>query len=66
MKLVCPRKFTILVQLFHDNMTGQVLSNGDYTDSFIISNGVKQVCALAPVLFNLFFTQVLWTAKKKK
>lgn len=63
-KLGCPRKFTTLVRLFHDNMTGQVLSNGDFTDSFNISNGVKQGCVLAPVLFNLFFTQVLRHAVK--
>ena len=55
MKLGCPN----LKSLFHDNMTGQVLFDGDFTDSFNISNGVKQGCVLAPVLFNLYFTQVL-------
>lgn len=36
--------WTILVKLgcpmFHDNMTGQVLCNADYTNSFNISSGV--------------------------
>ncbi|XP_076442822.1 uncharacterized protein LOC143281498 [Babylonia areolata] len=64
MKLGCPRRFTILIRLFNDNMTGQVLSNGDCTNSFNISNGVKQGCVLAPVMFNLFFTQVLLYAVK--
>ena len=40
-------------------MTGQVLSNGNMTDAIVISNGVKQGCVLAPVLFNVFFTCML-------
>lgn len=39
-----------MVKLFHINMKGQVLSNGDYTNSFNSSNGVKQSCVLAPML----------------
>ena len=58
-KLGCPAKFTTLIRLFHDDMTGEVLSDGEPSESFCISNGVKQGCVLAPVLFNLFFTQVL-------
>ncbi|XP_071504641.1 uncharacterized protein [Diadema antillarum] len=58
-KLGCPAKFTTLIRLFHENMTGQVLSNGEPSEKFAISNGVKQGCVLAPVLFNLFFAQVL-------
>ena len=49
-KLGYPTKFVNLIHQFHDEMTGQVLT---------ISNGVKQGCVLAPVLFNLFFTCVL-------
>ena len=45
----CPRKFVKILQLFHDGMTGQVL-----TKPFEISNGVKQGCVLAPILFNIF------------
>ena len=45
-------------------MTGQVISNGEQSNTFTISNGVKQGCVLAPVLFNLFFTQVLLHAVK--
>ncbi len=57
--LGCPAKFTKLIQLFHIDMTGEFLSGGELSDQFSISNGVKQGCVLAPVLFNLFFTQVL-------
>ena len=55
----CPRKFIQIIRLFHVDITGQVLSNGEQSDPFSISNGVKQGCVLAPVLFNLFFTCVL-------
>ena len=58
-KLVCPTKFVNLIRQFHDDMTGQVLSDGEASEPFNISNGVKQGCVLAPVLFNLFFTCVL-------
>ncbi|XP_066978968.1 uncharacterized protein [Macrobrachium rosenbergii] len=40
-------------------MTGQVLSDGNVTNTFQITNRVKQGCVLTPVLFNWFFTQVL-------
>ena len=58
-KLGCPSKFINLIRLFHDGMSGSILCDGDTSSSFNISNGVKQGCVLAPVLFNLFFTCVL-------
>ena len=36
-----------------------VLSDGEASEPFSISDGVKQGCVLAPVLFNLFFACVL-------
>ncbi|KAL8566905.1 hypothetical protein ACOMHN_008762 [Nucella lapillus] len=36
-----------------------VLSGGEASEPFEITNGIKQGCVLAPVLFNLFFTCVL-------
>ena len=58
-KLSCLTKFVILIRHFHDDMTGQLLSDGEASEPFSISNGVKQGCVLAPVLFNLFFTCLL-------
>ena len=55
----CPPKLVSMIRLFYDGMTGQVLSNGNMTDAFMISNDMKQACILAPVLFNVFFTCML-------
>ncbi|PFX12093.1 RNA-directed DNA polymerase from mobile element jockey [Stylophora pistillata] len=63
-KLGCPRKFVTLIRLFHDSMTGLVLSGGEASEPFEITNCVKQGCVLAPVLFNLFFACVLSHAVK--
>ena len=53
-----------ITRLFHNRMMGQVLHGGDTLDSFAITNGVKQGCVLAPVLFNLFFEYMLSKAVK--
>ena len=37
--------------------------NGSLSDSFPISNGVKQGCVLAPTLFSVFFSIMLREAK---
>lgn len=58
-RIGCPPKFVTIIRLFHEGMTGQVLSNGNVTDTFEIRNGVKQGCVLAPILFNVFFTCML-------
>ena len=58
-KLGCPTKFVNLIRQFHEDVTGQVVSDCEASEPFSISNGVKQGCVLTPVLFNMFFTCVL-------
>ena len=58
-KLGCSTKFVNFIHQFHDDMTGQVFSDGEASEPFNISSGVKQGCVLAPILYNLFFTCVL-------
>ena len=41
-RLGCPPKFIKIIKLFHLGMNGQVLANGDMTEEFEITNGVKQ------------------------
>lgn len=48
-----------MIQQLHVGQTGQVKHNGEMSDSFPISNGVKQGCVLAPTLFAIFFSMML-------
>ena len=41
-KFGCPRKFTALVRQLHDGTRASVLDNGDTSDSFPVTNGVKR------------------------
>jgi len=54
----CPRYFTNLIRLFHDGMKGLVVSTGDASTHFETTDGVKEGCVRATILFNLFFTCV--------
>ncbi|KAL8588826.1 hypothetical protein ACOMHN_011542 [Nucella lapillus] len=65
-KLGCPRKFVNLIRLFRDSMTGMVLSGGEASELFEITNGVKQGCVLAPVLFSLYFTSFASVQKQRR
>ena len=44
------------MQQFHD---GMMADNGDTLEAFVITNGVKQSCILAPMLFCLMFSAML-------
>ena len=41
-KLGCSTKFVDPIRQFHNDMTGQVLSDSEASEPFSISNGVKQ------------------------
>ena len=58
-RLGCPPRFLNMVILLHDDQRGQVRLNGDLSEPFAISNGVKQGCVLAPTLFSIFFSMML-------
>ena len=54
-RLGCPPKFHTNLHHLHEGQQGQVKHNGSLSGSFPISNGVKQGCVLAPILFSIFF-----------
>ena len=61
-KFGCPRTFTALVRQLHDGTRATVIDNGDTSDSFPVTNGVKQGCVLAPTLFSMVFAVMLHDA----
>ena len=61
-KLGCPPKFVNMVRSFHDGMMARVIENGDVSEPFPVTNGVKQGCVLAPTLFSLLFAEMLAAA----
>ena len=63
-KFGCPRKSTALVRQLHDGMRATVLDNGDTSDSFPVTNEVKQDCVLAPTLFSMVFAAMLHDASQ--
>ncbi|KAL0177088.1 hypothetical protein M9458_025982 [Cirrhinus mrigala] len=62
-KIGCPEKFIDLFCSFHNGIA-QVLDDEELSDQFGISNGTKQGCVLAPLLFNIFFSMMLSVAFK--
>ena len=53
-----PAKFITMVRQFHDGMQARVLDDGNCSEAFTFTNGVKQGRVLAPTLFSMMFTKV--------
>ena len=58
-KYGCPRKFIAIVRQFHDGMLARVTDNGEASEPFQVTNGMKQGCVLVPTLFSLMFSAML-------
>jgi len=64
LKIGCPQKFVNIIRSFHEGMMGQVIVDGKMSAAFSITNGTKQGCVLAPLLFCIFFAMMLLIAFK--
>ena len=53
-----------MVRQFHDSMLARVQNDGEFSDPFQVTNGVKQGCVLAPTLFSMMFSAMLTAAFK--
>ncbi|XP_048485578.1 uncharacterized protein LOC105392632 [Plutella xylostella] len=58
-KLGCTEKFVRLLRLLHDDMQCCVAVDGEQSNFFPVTCGVKQGCVLAPTLFALYFAVVV-------
>ena len=58
-KFDCPAKFIVMVRQFHDGMLARVQNDGEFSDHFPVTNGVKQGCVLASTLFSMMFSAML-------
>ena len=58
-KFGCPARFIAIVRQFHEGMMARVLDDGDTSNDFAVTNGVKQGCVLAPTLFSMVFSAML-------
>ena len=57
-KLGCPP----MVRQFHDGMQARIQNDGEYSEPFPVTNGVKQGCVMAPTLFSMMFSAMLTDA----
>ena len=61
-KCGCPAKFIAMVRQYHDGMLARVQNDGEFSDPFPGTNGVKQGCVLASKLFSMMFSAMLTDA----
>ena len=61
-KFGCPTKFIAMMRQFHDGMLAWVQDDGEFSDPFPVTNGVKQGCVLAPTLFSMMCSAMLTAA----
>ena len=61
-KFGCPPRFIAMVRQFHDGMQARVQNDGEFSEPFEVTNGVKQGCFMAPTLFSIMFSAMLMDA----
>ena len=62
--MAATEKFTTMIESLHTGMMVNVRNGGEVSDTFAITNGVKQGCVLAPTLFSIFLSAMLEEAFK--
>ena len=64
-KVGCPDTFVDVIRSFHDSMMVSyclVSDQATESDAFTVSNGTKQGCVMAPILFSIIFSIMLQDA----
>ena len=52
------------IQALHENSSSAVLLNTQLGEIFETTVGVRQVCLLSPILFNLFLQKIMQNAER--
>ena len=58
-KIGCPELFVDIIRSFHEGMVARVQDQGQTSEPFSVTNGTKQGCVMAPLLFTLVFSAML-------
>ena len=61
-KFGCPPRYIAIVRQFHDGMQARFQNDGEYSEPFPVTHGVKQGCVMAPTLFSMIFSAMLTDA----
>ena len=55
-KFGCPHRFIATVRQFYDGIQARMQNDGDFSEPFEVTNGVKQGCVMAPTVFSMMFS----------
>ena len=58
-KIGCPELCVDIIRSFHEGMVARVQDQGQTSEPFSVTNGTKQGCVMAPLLFTLVFSAML-------
>ena len=59
-KFGCPPRYIVMVRQFHDGMQARVQNDGECSEPFPTAYGVKLGCVMAPTMFSIMFSQMLF------
>ena len=61
-KIGCPDLFVDIIRSFHEGMVARVQDQGQMSEPFSVTNVTNQGCVMAPLLFTLVFSAMLYDA----
>ena len=59
LKFGCTKKFRKILKSLYEGMLGRVNIEGEFSEPYPVTNGVRQRCIAGLILFNLFYAAML-------